>query len=317
MKPHQLINKDGFTRVENYFFDQVMPRVTGAEWKQVCVILRTTLGSFETDAVLSTEDFMAMSGNERQAVIRALKEVRKLGAIERRVQQEGRQRSFRYRAIPHANLKEVPARQPRRQQVALPYDVLPITKYENHTPMIPSDTVENVGQDETKYENHTPSRSVKITLPMAVSEYENHTPKEASPYSVLRSRSKKRSKNAVDKTDREQRPEENLQTEPEKTDEPQVVYLCRFCTTRHEDPIKSPAVTLYRDRFKLMPSEGFRHDIWATVQDLVLWGSILDGWWYTNREGRRVERNPLGIKQMLNTYDDEIRKRAERATGSA
>lgn len=300
----------GFTRVDNYFLDHVMRRVSGAEWKVVCAVLRMTVGYQKQDAQITVDEFMSMTGYERQAVIAAVRNVVLRTVVERRSQQAGRQRTFRFRAVPRANLKELPNPEPGRRQSALPFDVLQVTEFENQTPTAPFGPVEKMGQKGPRFENQTPSRSLKIKLRSSLTEFENQTSIESSPNYRFKERSltterslAKESKNAFEKTEREQQAVENLQNE--------VVELCRFCQKQHHDPADSPAVTLYRDRFKLMPNEGFRHDIWVTVQDLLLWSEIIEGWWYRNKSGRRIEKNPLGINRMLSTYDEKLREQAK------
>lgn len=292
----KLTNRDGFTRVDNYFFDRVMPKVSGAEWKIVSTVLRATSGCFQEDAEISIAEFMVMAKLQRQAVIKALEDIRLRGAVERRAQHKGRQHTFRFRAVRRANLKEIPEPTTRRKQTALPFDVLQITEFENQTQTTPSDTVEIAGQMETEFENQT------------LTQCENQTsigPVLIVDLDLKKERSK--IKNAVDKTDREPQAVEKSET----PDPNPVTQLCRFCSAQHDDPVTSPAVTLYYDRFRLMPNEGFRHDIWLTVQNLLLWAEILDGWWYPNARGKRIDKNPLGIKQLLSVYDEAVRNRKE------
>ena len=77
---------------------------------------------------------------------------------------------------------------------------------------------------------------------------------------------------------------------------------CRFCHEAHVDALATPAVQTYQDRFGLTPNEGFRHDIMVTINNLPLWKSVLDGWYYL-KAGRRVNKNPLNIKAMLDEYE--------------
>lgn len=168
--------KPGFTKVDDYFMDKVMPRVSGAEWKIICSVLRETVGEFREEETITVDRFMTMTGLERQAVIEAVRQVCLSTVIERRTQQIGRQRTFRFRAIPHANLKVVSKRERRRHQAGLPFDIPTSTEFENQTPMSGNDTEENAAHFETEFENQTPSRSLKIKLPTAVTEFENQTP---------------------------------------------------------------------------------------------------------------------------------------------
>jgi hypothetical protein len=269
-----------FTKVDNYFLDHVMPRVKGAEWKVICAVLRQTEGFQREDAEISVEEFMSMTGHERQTVIVAVRNVMLRGAMERRAQQVGRQRTFRFRAVPKANLKELPEPGPEQLQSTLPFNVSRLTESNNHTPMTPSDTVENASQNRTWESN-------------------NWTPSASSPINRFKDLDLK---NEFDKTELANAVE---------------ISICRFCGSCHEDPTDSPAVALYRKQFELMPNEGFRHDIWLTVQDLLLWTSILHGWWYRNLKGRRINKNPLAIKQMLATYEYAIERRRSNQGGQA
>lgn len=307
--------------VDNHFIDHIMPHVTGTEWKVVCSVLRKTVGWRSEEggrrewAQISVDEFQKMTGHERQAVIAAVREMLLRTSIERRTQQMGKQRTFLFRAVPKADLKEASKPKRRRQQPALPFDILSITEFENQTPMTPFEPVENLGQEETEFENQTASQSLKIKLRSGVSEFENQTSIGVSPNNVFKERSiptkrslTKENKNAVEKADRDSQTVEKSENQNPMN----LVELCRFCQKQHDDPIRSPAVTIYRQRFSgMLPNEGFRHDIWVTVRDLLLWDKILEGWWYTNALGKRVEKNPLGIKQMLSAYEEAIRQRKE------
>lgn len=256
-----------------------MPRVKGAEWKVICAVLRQTEGFQREDAEISVEDFISMTGCERQTVIVAVRRMLLRKAIERRAQQFGRQRTFRFRALPKANLQELPPPQPEQLQSSLPFNVLHrATESKNHTPMTPIDTRFPQGQKRTW-------------------ESKNHTPSGPSPNNRFKDLDLK---NEFDKTE--------LETPCEKS-------ICRFCGSYHDDPTRSPAVEAYRKQFHLMPNEGFRHDIWVTVQDALLWTSILRGWWYRNEQGRRIDRNPLAIKQMLGDYEAAIERRRSNQGG--
>jgi hypothetical protein len=70
----------------------------------------------------------------------------------------------------------------------------------------------------------------------------------------------------------------------------------------------NPAVKLYRDKFHKTPNCGLRKDIIATVKDLELWLSILNGWKY-QKENRWIGKNPLAVKAMLDEYDFKVRER--------
>jgi hypothetical protein len=295
--------------VENYFFDHVMPRVSCAEWKIVCAVIRETVGWNRQDAELSVDRFMGLTGFAREAAQAAILNICHRTVVERRTIQNGRQRTFRYRAVPRANLKPLPKLGQKRRQSTLPFDV---TEFENRIPLAPATSVENAEHSETEFENRISSTEFGNRIPNGPSEFGNRISKPLVLRSIKeRDLRERQIKNAVEKTDRDHKSVENFQT-PEKT----IAHLCRFCSSQHDDPLNSPAVTLYYDRFKLMPSEGFRHDIWLTAQDLILWGNILDGWWYTNAKNKRVEKTPLGIKQLLGAYEEELRKRGS-AQGAA
>lgn len=303
--------KSGYTKVENYFFDHVMPRVSCVEWKTICAVIRETVGWNRDEAEISVERFMQLTGFARQAMMAGITKSRQRGSIARRTIRDGRQRTFKYRAIPHANLAALPEPAPRRKQDTLPFDVLAVA---GHPSPVTSDTEEIVSQSETKFDNHTLISKFENQTSIGLTEYENQTPKLVVLRSIKeRDLRERQIKNATDKTGREQQAVENYET----TEKDNVSQLCRFCSSQHADPLTAPAVTLYYDRFRLMLSEGFRHDVWLTVQDLALWGRILDGWWYTNGRGKRVDKNPLGIKQMLSAYEEEVSKQRERGEGGA
>lgn len=105
--------------VDNYFLDHVMPRVSGAEWKIVCAVLRQTIGCQEEEARIEVSEFQAMTGYERQAVIAAIRNSCLRRVVARRLQQTGSQRNFRFRAVPRANLRTLPAAD---RQDALPFE---------------------------------------------------------------------------------------------------------------------------------------------------------------------------------------------------
>ena len=98
-----------------------MPRVSGAEWKIVCAVLRQTIGCQKEEAKIEVSEFQAMTGYERQAVIAAIRNACLRGVASRRLQHAGGQRSFRFRAVPRANLKALPAADRRPEQDALPF----------------------------------------------------------------------------------------------------------------------------------------------------------------------------------------------------
>jgi phage replication O-like protein O len=139
----------GFTKFNNYFLDHVMPRVTSVEWKLISAIIRETVGWHRTDAEISIDRLMALTGVARQAVVAGIKRACARTVVKRRTHQTGKQRSFRYSAVPHANLQAVPKQDPRRHQQAFSFT----TEFENQTSI-------------TEYENQTHN---------AVSEFENQT----------------------------------------------------------------------------------------------------------------------------------------------
>ena len=146
--------KSGYTKVENYFFDYVMPRVSCAEWKTICAVLRETVGWNRQDAEITLDRFMQLTGFAREAMCAAVRRAVGRSVVQRRTVQNGRQRTFKYRAIEKANLKVLPKREPRRRQEALPFDVL----------------------TSTEFENRTASRSSEIELPTPLTEFDNRTP---------------------------------------------------------------------------------------------------------------------------------------------
>src|SRR5215475_12530934 len=114
--------QNGFTPFDNYFLDYIMPRISCAEWKVVCLVIRETIGKACEDAEIKLDHFMNLTSFERQAVVIAIRNACHRTVIERRTVQNGRQRTFRYKAIPRANLKELPKPDLRRHQSKLPFD---------------------------------------------------------------------------------------------------------------------------------------------------------------------------------------------------
>lgn len=128
-----------------------MPRVTAAEWKVITLVLRETVGwNQREDAEISLEQFIEGTGMERQTAMSAIKRALARTVLERRLQQVGRRRTYRYRAVLHANLKEVPVPGPLAKQEAFDFG--------------------------TESKNWTPSRSLKIRLPTPLTESKNWTP---------------------------------------------------------------------------------------------------------------------------------------------
>lgn len=169
MSGHARLPKDDYTVVENYFFDHVMPRVSPAEWKIICAVIRETVGwecdvsahrkCRRADAEISIDRFTALTGLASQAVVAAIKRACQRTVVHRYSQQTGRQRTFRYSAASRANLKELKRQDPCAQ------DPLPFA---------------------SDGENQNPSPMVNTEIPKAVWDGENQNPSG----SVLRSRKK-------------------------------------------------------------------------------------------------------------------------------
>lgn len=64
----------------------------------------------------------------------------------------------------------------------------------------------------------------------------------------------------------------------------------------------SPAVKLWRDKFKLNLSASWKHDVDITVTDIELWKSILAGWKWQDAKGKWHNKAP-GIKELLTEYE--------------
>ena len=64
----------------------------------------------------------------------------------------------------------------------------------------------------------------------------------------------------------------------------------------------SPAVKMYRDRFKLNCNAGRKRDIEDTVTDLELWEYALNSWGYW-KAGKWKTFNPLSIGKLLSEYE--------------
>jgi len=114
----------GFTMVENYFFDNVMRKAGGVEWKVICTVIRDTFG-WEDDetasgrreeAEIPIERFVEMTGAKRSRLFEAVNAACRRGVIKR-----PEQRAFRFRPMPRANLQKVSKQDPRqRNQQTLP-----------------------------------------------------------------------------------------------------------------------------------------------------------------------------------------------------
>lgn len=149
--------------VAHYWIDRVMPQVSGAEWKVICAVLRSTLGWSREEAEMKYDLFMDMTGNARQAVSSAVERLLKMELLDRRSKTVGKQLSFHYRAVQKANLKAVPKRPPKPPQGDLPFNVTQFenqtsTQFENQT------ATEFENQTNTQFENQTASAPVLICI---------------------------------------------------------------------------------------------------------------------------------------------------------
>src|SRR5262245_20392796 len=63
----------------------------------------------------------------------------------------------------------------------------------------------------------------------------------------------------------------------------------------------SPAVKIWRDKFKLNLSASWKHDVEITVKDLRLWKSLIENW-----------RGHPGIKGLLDEYERRYEIQQER-----
>jgi hypothetical protein len=63
MNGHARLPKDDYTVVENYFFDHIMPRVSPAEWKVICAVIRETVG-WRCDVIFSPPRMPAIGGRD-------------------------------------------------------------------------------------------------------------------------------------------------------------------------------------------------------------------------------------------------------------
>ena len=73
----------------------------------------------------------------------------------------------------------------------------------------------------------------------------------------------------------------------------------------------SPAVKLWRDKWRMNLNAGRRHDIEATITDLDLWKYVLDHWGYW-KDGKWRTFNPLSVGKQLSEYERLEQKQAHR-----
>ena len=78
----------------------------------------------------------------------------------------------------------------------------------------------------------------------------------------------------------------------------------------------SPAVKMYRDKFKLNLNIGRKEDIDLTITDLNLWDHVLNNWGYYSK-GKWVKYSPLNISALLSEYERLERKNGHSATFAA
>ena len=64
----------------------------------------------------------------------------------------------------------------------------------------------------------------------------------------------------------------------------------------------SPAVKIWRDKWRKNLNIGRREDIDATITDLKLWQQVLDNWGYV-KDGKWVSFNPLAVSHQLSEYE--------------
>ena len=64
----------------------------------------------------------------------------------------------------------------------------------------------------------------------------------------------------------------------------------------------SPAVKLWRNKFKYNLSPGRKYDIDATVTNLNLWKQVLDNWGYM-KNGKWKPFNPFSVGKQLSEYE--------------
>lgn len=64
----------------------------------------------------------------------------------------------------------------------------------------------------------------------------------------------------------------------------------------------SPAVKLWRDKFKYNLPPGRRYDIEVTVRNLDLWKYVLDNWGYM-KNGKWKSFNPFSVGKQLSEYE--------------
>jgi phage replication O-like protein O len=68
-----------FTAIDNVILDEIMPRLSGTEWKILCFIIRKTVGfQKETDAIAYSQIVKGTGIRSRNAVAQALRELQGL-----------------------------------------------------------------------------------------------------------------------------------------------------------------------------------------------------------------------------------------------
>ena len=77
----------------------------------------------------------------------------------------------------------------------------------------------------------------------------------------------------------------------------------------------SPAVKIWRDKWRKNLNIGRREDIDATITDLKLWQQVLDNWGYV-KDGKWVSFNPLAVSHQLSEYERLEQKQPRRPTSN-
>lgn len=77
----------------------------------------------------------------------------------------------------------------------------------------------------------------------------------------------------------------------------------------------SPAIKMYRDKFRLNLNAGRRADVESTVTDLATWEYVLNSWGYYDKRGKWKTFNPLSIGKLLSEYE-RISKQPQRSNAS-
>jgi hypothetical protein len=75
----------------------------------------------------------------------------------------------------------------------------------------------------------------------------------------------------------------------------------------------SPAVKIWRDKWRKNLNIGRREDIDATITDLKLWQQVLDNWGYV-KDGKWVSFNPLAVGHQLSEYERLEQKQPRHAS---